>query len=360
MIKLLLCHNLTDPRFAFFAATEDYFGAQGLEYAGAVADADIAFYCANMGFNYYTSEFGHFWSDSEPYSFERDMRNIDWLADRVEKIVVYIRDDGASLIDHYFDYWRARGPLGRIIVTKDFSFSAKFRSEILGRTFTQDGGGFYYHLTKILDAFPQAVSFTDYEPIQKVMKRENVELYAGIKIFTWRFHTYGWLGQGYERDIHQHKDIDLFYVKRYRKTIDGYFRREILDRVTKIRGLAKYTAPIDVREYVDTLCRSKIVIAPWGLGECVWDDWKASINGVLLLRPNTDYVDDYYGIYASGRIKNLHYFDADLSNFESCVDHILGDITRLHELAQDTRAALRSDYNLRRHADDFISGVVGE
>ena len=91
-MKLLLRHNLTDPRFAFFVATLDFLRSQGIDHVDYPLDADIALYCANMGFNYHLSSLSHFWSEDEPYSRGRDMRNVEWLANRVESIIGCIRD----------------------------------------------------------------------------------------------------------------------------------------------------------------------------------------------------------------------------------------------------------------------------
>ena len=357
-MKLFLCHNLTDPRFAFFAATEEYLRAQGLEYAHALADADIAFYCANMGFNYYQPALSHFWAEEERWSFDRDMRNILWLSERVDKLIIYIRDDGSSLIDNYFEYWRQKGLLSRIIVTKDFKFTDEFLESEVVKTFTQDNGGYYFYLTQILEAFPKALSFADSEITQRVINPANIEQYRKIYPFTWRFHTYGWLGQSYERVVEKHKDIDVFYVKRYRKTLDGYYRREILRRVSIIRGLAKWTAPLSDADYVDTLCRAKVVITPWGLGECVWDDWKASINGVQVIRPDTKYVKDYYGIYSQRDNPCLNYCEPDLSNFETVIEDVISKQARLQPLLDDAASTLRSTFDLKRHANDFLKLLV--
>ncbi len=357
-MKLLLCHNLTDPRFAFFAAIQDYLKSRGIDYVVETADADVAFYCANMGFNYYAQGLSHLWSEEVQYSFHRDMRNIEWLADRIEKIIVYIRDDGASLIDDYLDHWRSKDLLERVVVTKDFSYSDQFLNSISGRSFTQDNGGFYFHLTQILESFPASLSFTKLPVSQRVMKIENIDSYRKVRLFTWRFHTYGWLGQGYERDTCQVKDIDLFYVKRYRETLDGYYRKAIMNKVTMMSGLAKWTTSINNNDYVDVLCRSKIVVTPWGLGECVWDDWKASINGVLLLRPHSGHIQDYYGIYTSSSNPCLLNFAPDLSDFEATAEKALADHTHLSDAAVDAAVKLRTKYSLRQHADDFTRVIL--
>ena len=68
-MKLLLCHNLTDPRFAFFAAIQEYFKSRGIDYVVETAcsppcqvdseDVEFSACCLNnLGGNFPSAPWG--------------------------------------------------------------------------------------------------------------------------------------------------------------------------------------------------------------------------------------------------------------------------------------------------------------
>lgn len=355
-MKLLLLHNPGDPRFRFFDLAHSGLLVNSIEPTFQPQICDVGICYANLGFDYFNPNFSHLKIPNTPdFSYEQDLHVFTEVSRLCARIILYIREDGPGWMDRWFDYMKENNLMHRTVVIRDFKFSDKFLLSNKPKELLQDNGGYLRHLKKIGDALPESLEFTQCTVSNMSLNENHINDYLRVKNFTFRFHSYGWLGMGYEREISYLKTYDVFYVKRYRKTIDGYLRRWIESIIRNESNINSYLGPCDDTQYIDELCKSKLCIAPWGLGECVFDDWKASINGVILLRPRTDHVIDYYGIYDSQSNYALREFELSRASLLEQVYEILENYEYFSGLATEYAYDLRKTFTLERHIKDFVA-----
>ncbi len=346
MIKLFVVYK---DSFFFIKENFELFEKYNIKIVKKIKNADYVFYPINMGYNCYPEKFSHFWNESESFSIHREIRNINELIKLNKKLILYFRSDGAGDLENWINFLENKK---NIIFFKDFNFNIdKFNDSI---EVLQDVGTFLHHLKKIVDAFPEALKNTSYEIKKGIIDKKNFQFYKdNVKLFTFKFNAYGWISQNYckNNDINN-KPHDIFYVKHHRDTIDGYYRIKIKEKLENIKNLNKFMQSCDYTKYEEELCKSKIVISTYGLGECVFDDWKALLNNCVLLKSDTSYVKDYYGIYVPEN-EMIVYYKTDLSDLEEKINYILSNYEFYKKKAVTIKNYLLTRFSLENHIKDF-------
>lgn len=308
-------------------------------------------YLFNMGENCFNDSCKHYYpNDRYRWSIDREWRNIKSIIRVGKKVIIYVRDDGAGLIDSLLRRIVASNYQERVIIIKDFCFSEAFIQEAKDKPFTSDDGGFYYHLSQILDAFPDIRDARSGKFIQGKPDPALWTYYSKINIFTFRFSNYGWLLQNYDQGIVR-KTTEIFFVKNDRPTIDGMYREKIRRTLIERFGDRVKTKLSTGETYIDSLAKSKIVVSAWGLGESNYDDWKSTQNRAILIRPRSDHIRDYYGIYG-GHANTIREFSVDLKNIEYIVQQTILFKDFFLSMAHEYHDHL-SKFDLKRHAADF-------
>ena len=146
------------------------------------------------------------------------------------------------------------------------------------------------------------------------------------------------------------KEYDIFYIKNKRQTLDGLLREKTREKLLNL-PYKKCMENCRKDQYDLLLAKSKICVSTWGMGECVYDDWKAILNETILLKIDTSHVIDYYGIYneANGY---LIYYKHDLSDLEDKINHILENYDYYLKKAKKAKQRLL-EYTEDRHIKDF-------
>ena len=121
------------------------------------------------------------------------------------------------------------------------------------------------------------------------------------------------------------KDIDIFCVfhSHDKDSMLAEHRKNIQNIVKGMKDLkVVYGNNLDQNEYHEKLLRSKICIAPWGLGERIAVDQKGILAGCIVLKPDTDFLLTFPDLYNE---KYYVKFNQDLSNMEEVCRNTLAN-----------------------------------
>lgn len=154
------------------------------------------------------------------------------------------------------------------------------------------------------------------------------------------------------------KDIDIFAVFHMERSgALGAHRRQVVDTVKKLGPeLVVVTDPIaNKKEYVETLRRSKVVVAPFGFGERIAADNFAIWANCVLVKPDCRYVDTVPDLY---RDEYCEFFKVDGSDLGSVVSRAVRDYDRL--VVEKTKPArdMFEAWTDRRLLDAFWETLV--
>ena len=148
---------------------------------------------------------------------------------------------------------------------------------------------------------------------------------------------------------HLNKKIyDIFFVKRFREGQLNCLLRKTLEQVLKLKN--KYKICYDScskDEYKIRLAQSKICISTWGLGESLNDDYFCILNDVIVLKVDTTFLKDFYGLFEENNI--FHFYKLDFSDFESKIDNILNNYDDYYKLNKKKRKKIIKKYDLEYH-----------
>jgi len=126
---------------------------------------------------------------------------------------------------------------------------------------------------------------------------------------------------------------------------------------------SKYTMLTDklpYNEYIENLRKSKIVLAPFGMGELCFRDFEAMQYGTIILKPSHAKVDTIPNVYEDG--KTYIACKYDWSDLEEKIDYILSNFNELNEkLNHNLRQQFTEKYsyhNLCMHYYNLFSNLT--
>jgi len=114
----------------------------------------------------------------------------------------------------------------------------------------------------------------------------------------------------------------------------SYARRSVAWQRMRIRerlGARVSTDKLGRVRYYRELCRSRVVLSPFGLGEITLKDFETFLCGALLLKPDMGHMETWPDFYRDGETCRMHRLD--LQNLEALIDDILADEPRRREIA---------------------------
>lgn len=170
----------------------------------------------------------------------------------------------------------------------------------------------------------------EYYPKNKKLKEILNEDLNKINCVLWDFHSSPLcqkLSMSYFRNnpIDFNKNIDIFCVNQVKtNNFVNIPREKAKNIVNSLKNKFKViTDKLKPDEYEKIFSKSKIAIACWGFGEWVHMDAYALNAGVILIKPDTDYVKMYPDIYKSNEtyIKCKH----DYSDLKEILINILNN-----------------------------------
>ena len=133
------------------------------------------------------------------------------------------------------------------------------------------------------------------------------------------------------------RDIDVFFAgttqygstekKNWIQNIVTHHRTsmiETLDRIEGINIVAENTKSFNFFDYVDYMKRSKIIIAPWGLGEACYREYESLLYECDVIKPATPYfVESNPDLFNVSDSPFLHWVKPDWSNLFDIVRQCL-------------------------------------
>jgi len=154
---------------------------------------------------------------------------------------------------------------------------------------------------------------------------------SGLEEYIHKFKQVSWFSNYTHLDINKHMKFCAEKRGSYAKTIDIFCVYNIHDEpintqraaITKILNEMESTTIVagsgfGQTEYHESMMKSKIVVAPWGIGERIAADQKAILCNCVLVKPDTDYVLTYPDLYQDKYYVKCKHDLSDLK--EICVD----------------------------------------
>jgi len=358
MINLYLSFDEINRPFKFFN-NKDLFKKYGINLVNDIEKCDFILYLSGMGYNYYRKDLEYFWTnDSEQWDFfKREEPHLISFIEKGKKIILYNRSDGAISLSWLFNTKLYKNYHDKIIIFKDYNFKTDFFKEKKEIPLFGDAGGGGHHKYLIQKYFPESLNLINY-CTEKIFS-EDFYKYDKIKVFTFKFDSYGWLYQNYDKNNDVlNKPIDVMFIKHYRPQLfNDFHRNKIKDILNSYNKYNIETDSCDPHQYLNILAKSKICISAWGMGECVYDDWKGILNNTIILKPDTSYMKDYYGIYDPSN-EIIVYFKPDLSNLKEKIEEIISNYPYYLNKVQKAKEYLVNTFTEERHVKDFCNMII--
>lgn len=205
------------------------------------------------------------------------------------------------------------------------------------------------------------IGITDY-PKDTKLKKISKENLKKVMCVLWDFHSSPLcrkLSMSYFRTnpINYNKIFDVFCVNQVKtNNFVNIPRIKAKDIVNSLKNKYKVvTEQLKPNLYENIFSQSKIAVACWGFGEWVHMDAYALYAGVILIKPDTDYVKMYPDIYKSDEIyvKCKH----DYSDLKDVIINILKNYNSYLPMIKRNRELLLK-INEENTADLFWNKIV--
>lgn len=153
-----------------------------------------------------------------------------------------------------------------------------------------------------------------------------------------------------------HRDIDVSFIgtMQYARWHVGWHREQVVQRLEKLpgRNVIQRGRCLSTVEYDRVLCRTKVVVSPWGYGETCVRDLEALVAGCVLVKPETRFVMTWPEYHDE---PHCLMFRPDLSDLETVVEQALDQWPALHAARMATQQRLVR----MREADVFADRIAG-
>ena len=207
------------------------------------------------------------------------------------------------------------------------------------------------------------VGITHY-PKQKKLKELSKKNLKKVMCVLWDYHSsplcpkHPSLSMEYFRvnPIDYNKTIDVFCVNQTKtNNFVNIPREKAKNIVNSLSSIYKViTKNLKHDEYEKIFPKCKVAVACWGFGEWVHMDAYAMYAGVILIKPDTDYVKMYPDIYKSG--KNYVKCNQDYSNLREKIVEVLNNYDKYLPMIKKNREDLIK-INVKNTTDLFWKKV---
>ena len=184
-------------------------------------------------------------------------------------------------------------------------------------------------------------------------KKINENIVNKIKCITWNLKQYSNICNYNMRYINKYinlnnnvnKSIDLFLVCHLHenKKILYEHRKKIINIIDKFSKKYKHikikTGKLEMNDYNDNLIKSKICIAPYGLGSRIALDQLGILAKTIVIKPPMNFVKSNPYIYKE-TMDFFEYCDINWSNLENIILNILNNYERYRKIAENRRNKL--------------------
>jgi hypothetical protein len=173
---------------------------------------------------------------------------------------------------------------------------------------------------------------------------------------------------GWSTDLDNKRDITAFFGGRvnydpvyHAKSISEH-RKNFCDltqkycEISNVAVNAEKTNKISVQEYDKILRRTKIVVSPWGVGECCFRDVEAMAAGCVLIKPHSDYINTYpIGMFRNG----ITYVACkpDGTDLEERIGYVRDNYDEFYEMRNFARQLFYEYFDRNKQAE-VLSNIV--
>ena len=148
----------------------------------------------------------------------------------------------------------------------------------------------------------------------------------------------------------QSRDIDIMCS--VSTTYGSYYkfhRSLCLDTIKKLPStVKKELRKLDKKNYLKTMCNTKICVSPYGLGEFGFRDYEAIYCGALLIKPDCSHVETWPNIYQGNQenpFKTYIPCKRDFSDLNQIIQHILANYNDYKEIRENAlKLLLNNDH----------------
>jgi hypothetical protein len=161
------------------------------------------------------------------------------------------------------------------------------------------------------------------------------------------------------------KNIDVFLrtsTDLGRATI-AFHRQEFVRRLREVKAEQDFSGYINgdrlsVREFRNTMVRTRIMPSPFGWGELGVRDYEAFIYGALLLKPDMSYMETWPAIFDEG--ETYQPIEWGFGNLNSVLCELLSDQRKRSRIAEQGQAIYRDSISatgMARFCDWFVEKI---
>lgn len=196
----------------------------------------------------------------------------------------------------------------------------------------------------------------------KPISEENLKK---IKSVIWDFHSSYWSKRSnpYRQrmvniNFDAPKKYDVFCVVRDKAGIQGFSRSRAKRIVASMKNIKSLTNPLSSGDYKDKFVKSKIAVTSWGHGEWIHADGYSFISGVIIIKPDTSWVDMYPDLYQND--KTYIACKPDYSDLEEKINMVLSNYDSYKEMRIKNREMIMnvSEQDLTKRFCDEIKEAI--
>lgn len=329
----------------FFIECKKYFFDNNIKFTNNLDKSNIVLYFMNIGKKSFFKDKNM--NLKQKFDLDEEIKNIKYYIDLKKKLIIYYREDGASINNKLNDLIKKYDE-SILFIIRDYLlkeekiYNVRCESHykyILNTLYKKENGKYKYK--------------TSYNNLSKYFCftfPNMVYTFVGDNWIPYRKFTY----QEYNK-----KNIDVFYVKNYRlNTFNGIYRKALLDKLLEINknnNFKLFSKTCDVQTYYNNLVKSKIMISVWGSGESLRDDYFCIHHDIIVLKVKSNHIKDFYNIHEKNNI--FHFFNVDFSNLEDKINKILNNYNYYYKLHNQKRKELIKKYNLKYHVDELSKKI---
>ena len=303
-----------------------------INFNSTLEESSTVFFLFNLGNpKLFTKELKHFKYDKK-FDLSKEIKMIEYFIKLNKKIIIYLRNDGSTIynsINNLIELY----PNKILFVIKDYLL----KEEKIYLTQSSNYGKYLIH-----------------KQFEKSNSREIQESFNLLKkyfCYTIPYNKkvgYGFVGKDYEYPK-QEKIYDIFYIKKFREgQLNCLLRKKTLEQVLNLKDKYKIcTDPCSKEDYKKKLLQSKICISTWGLGESLNDDYFCIVNDIIVLKLDTNHLNDFYHLFEKDIL--FHFYKIDFSNFELKIKMILDNYEYYYNLYNKKRQIIIDKYDKEFH-----------
>ena len=183
---------------------------------------------------------------------------------------------------------------------------------------------------------------------------------AKIQINSWNLFQYSFINptmKSIKNSAVPEKDIDIFFVCHPHAELPALFHHRTLGQKT-LKNIAKKhnynisVEPLKKRDYISNLLRSKICIAPYGLGARVALDQMGLLSETIVIKPDMEFVKTEPNIYTSDL---MEFVKCDWSDLEKIVVNLMDNYESYRKKAAARKAFVVDNYGEDYYIKKFIN-----